>query len=225
MIKAIIFDFDGLIIDTETAWYESFKEALNFYQAELPLEEFAKCIGTEDTELYAYFKKQLGESCNIEEIKGRAYEIHKEKMTSVQAREGVNDYLEEAKELGLRIGLASSSSREWILHFLGELGLLNYFEVIVTRDDVEKVKPAPDLYVKAANQLSISPGEAIAFEDSLNGLTAAVAAGLTCVIVPNPVTETLLFKDHAMRLKSMAEISLRDVINQIEERPDNKFAN
>jgi len=217
MISAIIFDFDGLIIDTETAWYEAFKEALNFYQAELPLEEFAKCIGTDDTVLYAYLKEQLGESCNTEEIKTRAYGIHKEKMAAAQAREGVKEYLDEAKSSGYKIALASSSSREWVTHFLGELGLLNYFEVIVTRDDVEKVKPAPDLYLKAVDALNIEPAEAIAFEDSLNGLNAAVAAGLKCVIVPNPVTESLAFDKHALRLKSMAEKRLVDVIRHIED--------
>lgn len=217
MIKGIIFDFDGLIIDTETAWYEAFREAMNFYKGDLPLSEFAKCIGTDDTVLYAYFKEQLGEDCDLEDIKNRASAIHKGKMEAAQAREGVKEYLQEAKELGLKIGLASSSSREWITHFLTELNLLDYFEVLVTRDDVEKVKPAPDLYAKAIRGLNIQADEAVAFEDSLNGLTAAVAAGLKCVIVPNPVTEALLFESHTLRLKSMADMSLADVIQHIEK--------
>jgi putative hydrolase of the HAD superfamily len=216
IIKAIIFDFDGLIIDTETAWYEAYKEALGFYNADLPLDEFAKCIGTHDTVLFEYFKSQLGESCNVQEIESRASDIHRVKMATVQAREGVKEYLEEAKSSGYRIALASSSSREWVTHFLGELGLLEYFESITTRDDVENVKPAPDLYLKAVKRLNISPSEAIAFEDSLNGLNAAVAAGLKCVIVPNPVTESLTFEKHEIRLKSMAERSLAEVIKHIE---------
>lgn len=217
MISAIIFDFDGLIIDTETAWYEAFKEAMNFYQADLPLSEFAKCIGTDDTALYAFFTEKLGERCNLDDIKLKASSIHKIKMVEAKAREGVKEYLDEAKALGLKIGLASSSSREWVTHFLGELELLNYFEVIVTRDDVEKVKPAPDLYIRALNDLKIDSKHAIAFEDSLNGLTAAVAAGLKCIIVPNPVTEQLIFEKHTLRLKSMAEKSLAEVISHIED--------
>jgi putative hydrolase of the HAD superfamily len=217
MISAIIFDFDGLIIDTETAWYEAFKEAMNFYQADLPLSEFAKCIGTDDTALYAFITETLGERCDLADIKERANSIHKIKMVEAKAREGVQAYLDEAKALGLKIGLASSSSREWVTHFLGELGLLNYFEVIVTRDDVEKVKPAPDLYSKAVTDLKIDAKNAIAFEDSLNGLTAAVAAGLKCIIVPNPVTEALIFEKHVLRLKSMAEKSLVDVIRDLED--------
>lgn len=222
LIKAIIFDFDGLIIDTETAWYEAYKETMNFYKCDLPLEQFAKCIGTDETVLYEFFKEQLGDTCNIEEIEARAKSLHKLKMKIPQAREGVRDYLEEARKFGYKIALASSSSREWVTHYLEELGLLNYFEVIITSDDVKKVKPAPDLYLKAINALNISPAEALAFEDSLNGLQSAVTAGLMCVIVPNPVTESLAFEKYELRLKSMEEKSLIDVIKLIEKRCENK---
>lgn len=217
LIKAIIFDFDGLIIDTETAWYEAYKEVMVYYKSELPLEDFAKCIGTDDSVLNELFKNQLGDSCNIEEIKARAKIIHKIKMKTPQAREGVKDYLEEAKNLGYKIGLASSSSREWVTYYLDELGLLHYFEVIITRDDVNKVKPAPDLYLKAIKALNISSEEALAFEDSLNGLQSTVAAGLKCVIVPNSVTEFLAFEKYELRLKSMAERRLIDIIKFIEQ--------
>lgn len=217
MIKAVIFDFDGLILDTETAWYEAYKEAMDFYKSDLPLERFVKCIGTDNTELYEFFKEQLGESCNIEEIEARATSLHKVKMKTFEAREGVKDYLEEAKKLGYKIALASSSTKEWVTQYLGELGLLNYFEVIITGDDVEKVKPAPDLYLKAIEVLNIHATEAVAFEDSLNGLQSALKAGLKCVIVPNPVTEALAFENHHLRLQSMAEKSLTDVIKFIEQ--------
>lgn len=217
MIKAVIFDFDGLILDTETAWYEAYKEAMGFYKSDLPLERFVKCIGTDNTELYAFFKEQLGESCNIEEIEARATSLHKVKMKTFEAREGVKDYLEEAKKLGYKIALASSSTKEWVTQYLDELGLLNYFDVIITGDDVEKVKPAPDLYLKAIEVLNIQSTEAVAFEDSLNGLQSALKAGLKCVIVPNPVTEALAFENHHLRLRSMAEKSLTDVIRLIEQ--------
>ncbi|MFJ7978282.1 HAD family hydrolase [Peribacillus sp. JNUCC 23] len=217
MIKAVIFDFDGLILDTETVWYEAYKETMGFYKSDLPLEHFVKCIGTDNTELHEFFKEQLGESCNIEEIETRAKSLHKVKMETSQARVGVKDYLEEAKKLGYRIALASSSTKEWVTHYLGELGLLNYFEVMITGDEVDKVKPAPDLYLKAIEVLNIHATEAVAFEDSLNGLQSALNAGLKCVIVPNPVTEALAFENHHLRLSSMKEKSLIDVIKLIEQ--------
>ncbi|MFD6209516.1 HAD family hydrolase [Peribacillus sp. NPDC060253] len=217
MLKAVIFDFDGLILDTETAWYEAYKETMAFYKSDLPLEHFVKCIGTDNTELNQYFKDQLGESYNIEEIESRAKNLHQEKMKTPQAREGVKDYLEAAKKNGYKIALASSSTKEWVTHHLGELGLLHYFEVIITGDDVDKVKPAPDLYVLAIEVLGIQPTEAVAFEDSLNGLQAALTAGIKCVIVPNPVTEALAFENHHLRLRSMMDMSLTDVIKLMEQ--------
>ncbi|WP_246017661.1 HAD family hydrolase [Mesobacillus subterraneus] len=214
-MKAIVFDFDGLIIDTETVWYEAYKEALGFYHADLPLEEFAKCIGTHDTVLFDYFKSQLGEDTDCDEIESRASEIVDVKLRTVNARDGVKEYLEEAHRSGLKIGLATSSSRAWVTRLLNELRLIDYFEAIVTKDDVEKVKPAPDLYAKAVEKLRVQPSEALAFEDSLNGLNAAVAAGLKCVVVPNPVTEALAFEKHELKMASMGEKTLDEVIKTI----------
>ncbi len=218
MIKAVIFDFDGLILDTETAWYSAYRETLSLYKFELPLEQFVKCIGSDDTVLFKYLKEQLGESCNLEEIGATAQRIFKLKMEIPQAREGVKNYLGEARKLGYKIALASSSTKEWVTNYLKELGLLHYFDYIITRDDVDKIKPAPDLYLKAIEILNINSTEAVVFEDSLNGLQSALTAGLKCVIVPNPVTEALAFENYHLRLKSMAEKSLTDVIQLIENK-------
>ncbi|WP_286185070.1 HAD hydrolase-like protein [Bacillus sp. SD075] len=95
-MKAVIFDFDGLILDTETAWYGAYKETMFFYKSEWPLEPLFKCIGTDNTELNQYFKDQLGESFNIEEVESRAKSLHEVKMKTSQEREGVKGYLEEA---------------------------------------------------------------------------------------------------------------------------------
>ncbi|PLS16464.1 HAD family hydrolase [Bacillus sp. M6-12] len=213
MIKAVIFDFDGLIVDTESVWYDAYKETMTSYNVDLPLQEFAKCIGTSDTVLFAYLEEQMGETCNKEEIEEKAKSIVLAKMTSPKAREGVHEYLEEARNSGYQIALASSSSKEWVTTYLRELGLIHFFDHIITRDDVERVKPAPDLYLRAIEALNIDATEAIAFEDSLNGLQAALAAGLKCVIVPNPVTEGLAFENHHARLTSMGEKRLSEVVS------------
>ncbi|SCB70145.1 HAD family hydrolase [Bacillus mycoides] len=214
-MKAIIFDFDGLIVDTETIWFHSFRDAVREYGGELPLEEFAKCIGTTDEVLYAYLKEQLKEKFNEHALKGKVTTLHKEKMKIPKARDGVKEYLEEAKELGLKIALASSSSREWVVRFLEELQIRDYFEAIKTREDVEKVKPDPALYKVTIEELGIEPSEAVVFEDSLNGLKAAVAAGLKCVVVPNDVTRNLQFENHHLRIESMKEKSLKEVLQHI----------
>ncbi|MGE7866709.1 HAD family hydrolase [Bacillus paramycoides] len=214
-MKAIIFDFDGLIVDTETIWFHSFRDAVRECGGELPLEEFAKCIGTTDEVLYAYLKEQLKEKFNEHALKEKVTTLHKEKMKIPKARDGVKEYLEEARELGLKIALASSSSKEWVVRFLEELQIREYFEVIKTREDVEKVKPDPALYRIAIEELGIELSEAVVFEDSLNGLKAAIAAGLKCVIVPNDVTRNLQFENHHLRIESMKEKSLKEVLQHI----------
>ncbi|MGE7631486.1 HAD family hydrolase [Bacillus paramycoides] len=214
-MKAIIFDFDGLIVDTETIWFHSFRDAVREYGGELPLEEFAKCIGTTDEVLYAYLKEQLKEKFNEHALKEKVTTLHKEKMKIPKARDGVKEYLEEARELGLKIALASSSSKEWVVRFLEELQIREYFEVIKTREDVEKVKPDPALYRIAIEELGIELSEAVVFEDSLNGLKAAITAGLKCVIVPNDVTRNLQFENHHLRIESMKEKSLKEVLQHI----------
>lgn len=215
LIKAIIFDFDGLIVDTETAWFEAYKEAMNVYDVDLPQERFVQTVGTDNAALYEFVQQQLGENVSIEEIEAKAASFYQIKMKTPQAREGVKDYLEEAKQLGYKIAIASSSNKEWVIHYLNELGLLSYFEVIITSEDVESIKPAPDLYLKALAALAVRPDEAVVFEDSLNGLKAALAAGLKCVVVPNPVTKFLNFQQHSLQLNSMAEKRLAEVIELI----------
>ncbi|MDB5084577.1 MAG: yhcW, partial [Bacilli bacterium] len=132
----------------------------------------------------------------------------------VKALPGVENYLTAATDLGLKIGLASSSDRKWVTGFLSQLGLLHYFECIRTSDDVEKVKPDPTLYLEVLHCLDVKPINAIAFEDSPNGALAAKRAGMRCVVVPNPITSQLVFGEFDRRLSSLLEIELAQLINE-----------
>jgi putative hydrolase of the HAD superfamily len=216
MVKAVVFYFVGIIIDTEYALYEAFCNLLKVDSSELPINEYAFYIGTDAKALYDYIVEKANGILSLEEVIEKSSILHKENLKSPIARGGVEDYLKEAKSKGLKIGLASSSNREWVTYFLKELNLLDYFDVIQTRDDVEKVKPDPALYRNVINYFEIDPSEAIAFEDSANGAKAAVAAGLKCVIVPNKITENLTFDSYHMRLTSMKEKELSEVIRVAE---------
>ncbi|CAH1203723.1 Phosphorylated carbohydrates phosphatase [Paenibacillus plantiphilus] len=218
MIKAVIFDFDGLIIDTETAWYQAFEDVFRDNDVEFPLEVFVKCIGTDDTLLNQFIAENIGIE-NMEIIKSLANENHKTKMETIVIRDGVKDYLTLAKALGLKIGLASSSSRQWVEGYLKELQIIDYFQVIKTRDDVANIKPDPALYLTALQALNVSANEAIAFEDSANGATAAALAGIKCVIVPNEVTRNIEFGHYDLRIESMSDMSLQQVISYLERAP------
>lgn len=216
MIKAVVFDFDGLIIDTEFALYEAFRKMLQLDANEFPIADYASYIGTDSKALYDFILEKTNGKITLEEVIEKSSLLHKENLKSPVTRDGVEDYLKEAKNVGLKIGLASSSDRKWVTFFLKELNLLEYFDIIQTRDDVETVKPDPSLYQNVINFLGIEPSEAIAFEDSANGSKAAIAAGLKCVIVPNKITETLPFENVHLRLASMKDKEFSEVIKVIE---------
>ncbi|MCM3601268.1 HAD family hydrolase [Robertmurraya korlensis] len=218
MYKAIIFDFDGLIVDTESVWYNVTKEVMLDYGYDLKLENFAKYIGTTGGGLYDELSAISTQPIDRELVKSRTNELYQQRKNQFALREGVLDYLQAAKEHGLKIGLASSSSRKWVVDYLERFKILHYFEVIKTSDDVQKVKPDPELYVKALQELGVESNEALCFEDSLNGLTAAVGAGLNCVIVPNPVTQYLDFKGHVHRLTSMSELSFDALLDHLAKK-------
>lgn len=207
-LKAVIFDFDGTIIDTETIWFEVYKEVFKEkFDVELPLEEFVKVIGTTDEVMYQYIENQVGMKINPREINELANQRFLHKKGILEVREGVKEKLDEAKELGLKIGLASSSSREWVEGFLRQFDLWSYFSVIKTKEDVTKVKPNPALYIKALEELEVEPQEALAIEDSANGAMAAVEAGMKCIVIPNQVTAFLTFHEKTMRSESFIDFS------------------
>lgn len=219
MIKALVFDFDGTILDTETQHYNAFQELYQEHGSDLPLEVWGECIGTQsDFNPYEYLEKQTNKKLDHEKLRAKKTERALALILEQKPLPGIKDYLEAAKELGLKIGLASSSSRKWVEEHLGRSGLMHYFEVIKTADDVQNVKPDPALYVEAVKALGVKPNEAIAFEDSVHGAAAAKKAGLYCVAIPNPVTKHMTFSDVDHQLESIAEMKLSALIEQAESQ-------
>ncbi|MFD1707603.1 HAD family hydrolase [Siminovitchia sediminis] len=214
-IHAIVFDFDGLMVDTESAWYEAFRQAFRPYGYELPIEEFALCVGTYNEVLFDHLRKNRQLFFSNEEIMKEIERVHHQLLQNVELREGVLDYLRTAKQLGLKIGLATSSGRDWVEGWLKRFNLLDAFDAIKTSEDVTRIKPDPELYQAAVSALKADPGKTVAFEDSKNGLQAALGAGLHAVAVPNPVTSHLDFEGHALRLDSMADMPFTQVIQII----------
>lgn len=218
MIKGVIFDFDGLILDTETHEYEVLQEIFQENNSELPLDMWGEIIGTiSDFNPFSYLEAQTKKQFNHEDLKKIKIERFTERLASEKARPGIEEYIETAKSLGLKVGLASSSNLQWVSTHLNNLGLFKKFECIKTADDVEKVKPDPTLYLEAAKGLGLKPEECLAFEDSANGALAAKKAGLKCVIIPNKVTQNLKFCEVEYRLTSMEEVKFEKLLQVLQD--------
>ncbi len=220
MIQALVFDFDGLILDTEISSYQSWQEIYQEHNCYLPLEKWAICIGggVEKFDPCGYLETLLGRSLAREELIERRSQRHWTQLETQVALPGVEDYITDARRLGLKLAIASSSPREWVAGHLSRLGLLNHFDCMKCGDEVTHKKPHPELYLSALNELGVQADQAIALEDSPNGVLAAQRAGMFCVAVPNEITGQLPL-DHAdMRLTSLASLPLEHLIAEVEAR-------
>ncbi|BBI31723.1 HAD family hydrolase [Cohnella abietis] len=213
-IKAVIFDFDGTLMDTETSAYDAYCGIYSEYGHTFALDAWAVGIGTQGNTFdpYADLERLTGNPVNRKELKERYLEAHEANIAKLVLLPGVLARLEEARKLGLMIGLASSSDRAWIERHLTKQGIREYFQVIKTSNDVERVKPDPALYRLVVEGLGVQPHEAMAFEDSLHGLSAAKAAGLFGIAVPNLVTAKMDFSAADLIMSSMEQRSLEEII-------------
>jgi HAD superfamily hydrolase (TIGR01509 family) len=220
MIQAIVFDFDGLILDTEYPEYVSWQEIYQAHGANLPLSAWERSIGSMDLNLfdpYAYLEAQLGRPVDRAEIRAKRRPRFAELVAAQSVLPGVEDYLAGARRLSLKVGLASSSSRAWVTGHLARFGLNGAtFDCLCCGDEVKRTKPDPELYLAVLGALAVRGDQAVALEDSPNGVAAAKAAGLYCVAVPNMVTHRLAFDQADLHLNSLADMSLEKLLEEVE---------
>ena len=217
MIRAVVFDFDGLIMDTEAPEFQAWQEIYRAHGCELPLEVWATGLGTSADAFNPcdYLEIQLGQPIDRDAIQEKRRRRYRELIKTQAVLPGVRGYIAEAKRLGLRLGVASSSSRAWVVGHLTELGLTPHFECIKCSDDVSRVKPDPALYQCVIESFGLRPEEAVAFEDSPNGIAAAKRAGLWCVAIPNPLTCQLPLGQADLQLTSLAVMPLEQLLEQL----------
>lgn len=218
MIKGIIFDFDGLICDTETVELEIWHEVFNSHNYIFPQKQYIKTIGSTDTRNNIenlFHGLEIPEKEKIT-IQREMIEKYKDKVNQQPLQPGVTAFLKEAKKMDLKIGLASSSGRDFITHHLNRLIISHFFECTSTRDDVQSVKPDPELFLRTLDCLGLNPDEAIALEDSINGVEAAKRAGIYTIAIPNRVTQEFDFSNADFLINSLEKISLKTLISQIE---------
>ena len=216
-IRGLLFDFDGLLVDTETpsrlVWEELYRE----HGHELPRDQWATLVGTIGAPFdpFGHLEELVGRRLDEQTLTTRRRAREYELTDLEELRPGVEEYFAEAERLGLRTAVVSSSDDDWIARHLGRLGHLEGLDAIVAANgDTERAKPRPDLYLEALDRLGLRPNEGIAFEDSPNGVTAAKAAGPICVAVPNPITATLALNDADLVLESLADVPLAELLER-----------
>lgn len=214
MLQAIIFDFDGTILETETPDYQSWQECFGDCGCELPKELWASYIGTASGTFdpYTLLEQQWGQPVDRPALRLRRRQRFHELVAREPLRPGVVPLLEAATQHGIRLAVASSSTRDWVEENLATRNLRHYFEFVYTANDVALVKPDPALYLLALNALGVEAAHAIAIEDSRNGLIAAKRAGLKCIVAPHGMTQHMDFALADRVIDSLAAISLTELI-------------
>ena len=213
MIRAIVFDFDGLILDTEEPVYRSWLEVYEAHGEELPFERWIQIVGSTTTGFHPqhHLEERLGRPLP-QEVLDRRIGRRTELILANKVLPGVVQRIDEARQMGLKLGVASSSTQDWVRGHLARLGILECFDCLRCRDDVEHAKPEPDLYLAVLECLGVSASDAIAIEDSPNGVTAAKRAGIRCVAIPNSITERLDLSHADLVLGSLADVTLRRLL-------------
>lgn len=216
VVRAIVFDFDGLILDTEEPVYRSWLEVYQAHGEELPFERWVQIVGTTSTTFHPqrHLEERLGRPL-AQDVLDRRAGRRTEMILARGLLPGVAEHLDAARRLGLKLGVASSSTHEWVDGHLARLGILDRFACVRCRDDVPHAKPEPDLYIAVLECLGVDAPEAIAIEDSPNGVAAAKRAGMRCVAVPNAITAQLDLRQADLTLGSLAETTLPELLERL----------
>jgi HAD superfamily hydrolase (TIGR01509 family) len=217
-LRAVVFDFDGLILDTESTDFQSWQEVYLAHGCDLRLEVWADCVGRPAGHFdpYEQLERRSRVPINRDRIRAQRSARLRELNLLQPVLPGVVEYLREARGLGLKIGLASSSDRAWVHGHLARLGLLPYFDTTKCVEDTDAHKPDPSPYLAVLDTLQVAPRDAVAFEDSPHGVASAKAAGMLCVAVPNPITRHLDLDRADYVLESLASLPLPALLSRLD---------
>ncbi len=221
MIRAVIFDFDGTILDTEMPIYLAWLRTYEQHGQHLTMEEYSAAIGTD----YSVFdprgtlEQRTGRKLDWTALDTERRDYHMELVVRNEILPGIRNLMEEVKGRGLRCAVASSSTTDWVESHLERLGLRQFVELIVCADPPLRPKPNTDVYEEALKRLGVAASEAVAIEDSPNGAKAALGAGIACVGVPNPMTalDVFTFPAGTKRLVSLESVTLDSLIALVGE--------
>jgi HAD superfamily hydrolase (TIGR01509 family) len=222
-LQALIFDFDGLIVDTETPGFISWQELYQEFGQALRLEDWTHAtgyVGGFDPALH--LEKLLGRKVDWTELAPKRDARNWELTLQAAALSGIANLMRDAKGNKLPLGVASNSGTGWVEQGLVRLGLRELIDVVITRDMVLSPKPAPDIYLKAAQTLRVDPAFTVALEDSEPGCRSAKRAGLSVVAIPNRFSERQELSAADLIVKSAEELTL-ERLNELVAGSEERF--
>lgn len=214
--RAVIFDFDGTMLDSEIPLYEVWRAIFSEQQVDLSLEDWVDYIGAANDSFdpFGDLQKQIQEKLDRRAYEERAMKNYFDYCDQQPLMPGVERLMDFVKENAWGLGLASSSEHHWLDRHLSRLQLKTKFDIVRGREDVAQAKPAPDLFLSAAEGLNVSPKDCIVIEDSLNGLLAAKQAGMYCILIPSRLTEKLDLTAADQRLKTLLDLDFSTLPTQ-----------
>jgi HAD superfamily hydrolase (TIGR01509 family) len=192
-VRALLLDFDGTMLETESSSYGSWRELLAEHDYELTHDTWQAAVGTIDgVDPVALLEDHLGTEVDRERLERRQASLHRELLTEEVLRPGIQRIVDDARGAGVATAIVTSASERWVRMHLRRLGVDEAWEHIVAADgDPQRAKPAPLLYEEALELLGVTAAEGVAIEDSPHGVAAAKAAGLAAIAFPNPITERM----------------------------------
>jgi HAD superfamily hydrolase (TIGR01509 family) len=215
-VTAVVFDFDGLLMDTESAMLQSWQYEWHQHGLELDLGTFWVNHGGDVTdERYRQLAAAVGPSYDKQSSHARRVAYRDDLISGLGLRPGLAAWLRDARAGGFRLAVASSSPRHWVSTLLTGIGKLNCFDVFACGDEVALPKPSPEVYLLALDRLHVAAGQAVAIEDAPHGAAAAKAAGLRCIAIPNPHAAADSFDAADLVLTSAADVSLADALAKL----------
>ncbi len=219
-ISALIFDFDGLIIDSETPLFDIWAAIYARHGATLTMDSWQHALGTQaGFDPFEHLSTTLAKTLDRDTLATFVRDEHWRLCGEQPLLPGVRERLGEARALSLGLAVASSSPSAWVHPWLERHDLMPLFDAVCTRDDVRRVKPAPDLFLLAADRLGVDPAACVVFEDSPNGLRAAHTAGMKTVAIPNGLTRGLPMPAPHLVLDSMADMTTADILARLGQPP------
>jgi len=189
MIKAVLFDFDGVVVQSEPLHMKTFLDVLKKYGVKVDRERwYREFAGTGSRHIFDVLTREYGITEQVDELIAKRKQIYEKavKDGELELTPGIIEFLEKLRKKRIKTAIVSGSDRTNVLTALGVFGLEAYFDLIISGSDIKERKPEPGPFLHAAKKLGLQPGECIAIEDSVSGAKSAVAAGMNLVIIESP---------------------------------------